>query len=332
MTEPGERVTGEPPVLPVDTPGWGTAIARLHPTTSSLSSWSWRDIAHSLAGALAVAMPAVALLGWAVPVPGYSAAYPLRLLLTIPSFLLWALVLTAGLALTQGQMRRAFPVWRRQLLRALAIAAGGTILAAALAAVWTPAMGGVRLAYLPLLGWPLLGAVVGLALAVGYPRACPRAALITAGIVAGGLLGLLLPLLLRASAGLHGPFTGILTQLLVLLPAAVLVAGVSVATRELVKSAWLLVVFGDEPGRHYLLDRYPFTIGTDPACDLVLEATGGVQPRHAAIRREGRGAIIVPCAEGFLVSLRNSATGVSELYDGDELQIGDTMLRYYIIP
>jgi hypothetical protein len=102
--------------------------------------------------------------------------------------------------------------------------------------------------------------------------------------------------------------------------------------RELGKRRWLLVLFGDHPGRHYPIYDTPFTLGTAPENALVLDATGGVLPHHATIRREGSRVVVAPEAPGAVVALCDRRAGVSELFDGNDLQIGETVVRYYTVP
>ena len=71
----------------------------------------------------------------------------------------------------------------------------------------------------------------------------------------------------------------------------------------------------------------PVTIGRLPECDVVL-GDPNVSRRHAEIRRQGTGFIVVDL--GSTNGTRVNGAGVKErhLVDGDEITVGGTKIRF----
>lgn len=320
-----------PPPAPTFVPGWSGVLASSEPTTSALASWSWYDVVRAAGGGLVGAACAVLLTG--IFFPRLDALPDLlpRLLRSMAICLCWGVPLTAGLCLSVGQLRRGRPVWLRQLGRALAVAVVGAWVAAVVGLVpLTAQTSGIRLLFDPLLTWCVLGLTCGLALQRGFPAECRCVPSLLGGGMAGALIGLgMLLFMAPMSAVVGSALQPVALQVLTLLLAGVLLGTLSAVMRELAKSAWLLVVFGDQPGRHYPLDDLPLTIGSAPDNVLVLDTSSHVLPHHALIRREAGRTLLIPCEPRALVVLRHRAAEVSDLFDGDELQIGETVLRYY---
>jgi hypothetical protein len=321
MTAPRDTDVSHAP----NRPRWDPSMTPVAPSRTALAYWSWFDLArHVLCGFLGGAGAAVLglLLGPDLPAllaPGF---HPLPQVLAI---LLWSLPLTAGLCLLDGHPWRARTAWLRALGRALLLAAAGSVvLGVALAA--TRRGGGYPYAL-----WMGIGLLCGLAEYRAFPRARQPVQMVVAGVLGGVAAAVLAQVALPLTEALPG-FIGPLARQAVLLPAAGMLLGFAYGfVREVAKVEWLLVVHGDQPGQLYPLYGTPFTIGTAPENRLVVGAAGGVRPCHANIRSDGGEAKIQGCDEGALVFLHNRRVRVSELYDGDEIQIGETVLRYYHI-
>ena len=76
-----------------------------------------------------------------------------------------------------------------------------------------------------------------------------------------------------------------------------------------------------------LLTDDPVTIGRLPDCDVVLADTN-VSRRHAEVRRQGNGFVVVDL--GSTNGTKVNGLGVRErrLADGDEILVGNTKLRF----
>jgi hypothetical protein len=245
----------------------------------------------------------------------------------------WAAPLTLGLSLVEGQFRRAAGPWARRA----AVAAG---LAALLGAV-----GGAGASYWPATWWwhdgalllsPLpagiaLGLATGAAFALGFRRERHGWQTLLTGLLLGAALGAVWHAYLSEIVGLPGLIGHMAFHAGALLPAGVVLGFGHGVTRELCKRAWLLVVFGDQPGWVYPLYGTAFTVGTAVDNRLVIDAAGGVFPRHVTIWRQHACGAVEASNPDALVFLHDSRIDVGEVYDGDELQIGETVLRYGVI-
>ncbi len=310
-------------------PRWGGAQPVTAPTRNALAIWSWVDLTrHVLCGLASGGAAAVlgALLGPDLAgMAGSNPPHPAQAALLF----CWALPLATGLCLLEGEPARALPPWLRGLGRALLAAAGGGAL---LALLWLlPIAPDWRARYGHFALWVSLCLIAGLASWFGFPRTRHAAQGAVASILAGFVIALLAEHVVALTAGIGGLLGPVVRQF-ALLPAAGMVLGFAHGfVREVAKTEWLLVVYGDCPGRLYPLYGTPVTLGAGPESLVVVDAGGGVRGCHALITPGKDGAWIKACEGDGLVFLRNTRIFVSELCDGDEIQIGETMLRYYRI-
>jgi len=310
-------------------PRWGGAPPVTPPTRNALACWSWVDLARhvlcGLAGGGAAAVLGALLAPDLAGLAGGDPPRPAQAVILV----CWALPLTAGLCLLEGEPARAPASWARGVGRALLAAAAGGVL---LALLWLlPVAPDWRARYGLAALWVGLCLIAGLASWYGFPRTRHLVQGAVAGVLAGCAIALLAERAIALTAGIGGLLGPVVRQF-ALLPAAGMALGfVHGFVREVAKTEWLLVVYGDCPGRLYPLYGAPVTIGAGPTCLLVVDAGGGVRPCHALITPGNDGARLQACEGDGLVFLRNTRISVSELCDGDEIQIGETMLRYYRI-
>ncbi len=86
------------------------------------------------------------------------------------------------------------------------------------------------------------------------------------------------------------------------------------------------LVLGD--GRRVPLGDTPVNIGRLPECEVVL-ADGNVSRRHAQIRRQGGGWVLTDLGSTNGTRLNNfRLTTPSELRPGDEITVGNSVLRF----
>src|SRR5439155_11943157 len=80
-------------------------------------------------------------------------------------------------------------------------------------------------------------------------------------------------------------------------------------------------------GRRLPVTDDPVTIGRLPECDVML-ADSNVSRRHAEVRRQGNGFVVVDL--GSTNGTKVNGLGVRErrLADGDEILVGNTRLRF----
>ncbi|MBU8895899.1 sigma 54-interacting transcriptional regulator [Corallococcus sp. M34] len=74
-------------------------------------------------------------------------------------------------------------------------------------------------------------------------------------------------------------------------------------------------------GRRRPLDKSVLSVGSDAACDVVLDAAG-VKPSHALLFREARGWSVSPAGKGCEVKVRGRRVDVAQLAAGDSFTVG----------
>ncbi len=185
-----------------------------------------------------------------------------------------------------------------------------------------------------ILGWAVFGAAIGLAEGVvaRSPKRMRNGML--GGAIGGGLGGALFDFLglvvasgfafvpgAAEDAGAPSRAVG-----LTLIGAGV---GLFIGLLELLtRAAWVRVIYGRNEGKDYPIDRDGAYIGRDELADVPLRGDPQVAPRHAEIRMQGGGYLLVPLAP-LLVNGR-PATAPVELHDGDMLQIGSFQMQFQL--
>lgn len=92
--------------------------------------------------------------------------------------------------------------------------------------------------------------------------------------------------------------------------------------------ASLVIITGENAGNHYHLTNRPLTAGRDPARDIQL-IDPKVSRKHFQVRKDGDGYILVEMKSRNGVYVNGEKVSEKPLVDGDEIQAGDTVLRYY---
>lgn len=90
----------------------------------------------------------------------------------------------------------------------------------------------------------------------------------------------------------------------------------------------LIIVRGESAGRQFELGKRPLSIGRDPARDIQL-LDPKVSRKHALLRFDG-GEYVIAAAKprnGLEINGRRLDTETA-LQDGDEILLGDTLIRY----
>ncbi|WP_224243074.1 sigma 54-interacting transcriptional regulator [Hyalangium gracile] len=78
-------------------------------------------------------------------------------------------------------------------------------------------------------------------------------------------------------------------------------------------------------GRRILLEKPVVSVGTDSACDVVLQASG-VKASHALLFRDARGWSVSPAASGCDVRVRGKRVELASLAPGDSFSVGSATL------
>jgi len=93
--------------------------------------------------------------------------------------------------------------------------------------------------------------------------------------------------------------------------------------------ASLVIVSGQQAGRHFKLTKRTLTAGRDPARDIQI-TDGKVSRKHFQVRYEIDHYVIVELRSLNGVSVNGGRiVGEQRLHDGDQIHVGDTLLEFY---
>ena len=91
--------------------------------------------------------------------------------------------------------------------------------------------------------------------------------------------------------------------------------------------ACLVVTYGAELGRRYVLDRPEMVIGRSRGCDILLEQDS-TSRRHAVIRITAGGYQVQDMGSTNGTCVNDESVSDCRLKDGDELRLGRTVMRF----
>jgi Inner membrane component of T3SS, cytoplasmic domain len=178
------------------------------------------------------------------------------------------------------------------------------------------------------LGWMCLGAAVGVSEGVAA-RSLGKLSYGTLGGALGGFIGgaffgglYLTTRDFGAGAALWGAVG------LVILGACI--GALSALVQGVFQPASVKVMRGWQEGREYPLEKIANLLGRDEHADVALFRDMKVEKRHATIRREGAGYVLVnehSPAEWTRVN-DEPLSGKRGLQDGDRIQLGNVLLRF----
>jgi pSer/pThr/pTyr-binding forkhead associated (FHA) protein len=230
----------------------------------------------------------------------------------------------------------------KHILRAVALGAGVGAIGGWVGLTVGQILFGVLGATVPLLGlivgrilgWSAFGALIGLSegLIARSPKRMRNGAL--GGAIGGALGGALFDFLaftlgsvfgfaLRAEGEAGAPSRAVG---LTLIGAGI---GLFIGLLEwLTRAAWVRVLYGRNEGKDYPIDRDGAYLGRDELADVPLRGDPQVAPRHAEIRMEGGGYVLVPLAPMAVNGQPVSAP--VELHDGDLLQIASFQAQFQL--
>jgi pSer/pThr/pTyr-binding forkhead associated (FHA) protein len=185
-----------------------------------------------------------------------------------------------------------------------------------------------------ILGWSAFGALIGLSegLIARSPKRMRNGLL--GGAIGGALGGALFDFLaftlgsvfgfaLRAEGEAGAPSRAVG---LTLIGAGI---GLFIGLLEwLTRAAWVRVLYGRNEGKDYPIDRDGAYLGRDELADVPLRGDPQVAPRHAEIRMDGGGYVLIPLAPMAVNGQPISAP--VELNDGDLLQIASFQAQFQL--
>lgn len=92
--------------------------------------------------------------------------------------------------------------------------------------------------------------------------------------------------------------------------------------------ASLVITGGRQAGDYYPLKNRTLTGGRDPARDIQI-VDHKVSRRHFQIHREDQGYVILELRSKNGVYVNGARVKEKLLHDGDQIQVGDTVLTFY---
>ena len=105
-------------------------------------------------------------------------------------------------------------------------------------------------------------------------------------------------------------------------------AGIAIGlVEEIRKEAWLTIMAGPLKGKQFIIYRSPTIIGSSPKADISLIKDIAVAPQHASVEIEGNRYVLTDLAGAGIV-VNGHATSQQVLRDGDNIQMGATVLQY----
>jgi len=230
----------------------------------------------------------------------------------------------------------------KHILRAVALGAGVGLLGGWVGVTIGQIIFGVLDAAIPvaglivgrILGWSAFGALIGLSegLIARSPKRMRNGLL--GGAIGGALGGALFDFLaftigsvfgfaLRAEGEAGAPSRAVG---LTLIGTGI---GLFIGLLEwFTRAAWVRVIYGRNEGKDYPIDRDGAYLGRDELADVPLRGDPQVAPRHAEIRMDGGGYVLIPLAP---MTVNGQPIGAPvELNDGDLLQIGSFRVQFQL--
>jgi type III secretion system (T3SS) inner membrane Yop/YscD-like protein len=174
-------------------------------------------------------------------------------------------------------------------------------------------------------GWALLGVVVGLGVGSASGSAARKRNGVIGGLIGGALGGLCYQTLTTSFPQAFGRAIAIIVL-------GMLIGFFIGLVGELLKRGWLMVIRSQSrnarEGREYPLTKPVTIIGRAEESDIGLFGDQAVQAHHAIIRREGRDFIVSPAGGGQVLINQRPITGRQALRSGDRVEVGGTLFIF----
>ena len=176
-----------------------------------------------------------------------------------------------------------------------------------------------------ILGWSVLGILVGLGVGWASRSNARRRNGAIGGLAGGGLGGFFYQ-------SLTATFPQAFGRAIAIIVLGTLIGFFIGLVGELLKRGWLMVVRSQSrnarEGREYPLSKAVTIIGRAEECDIGLFGDKTVQGHHAIIRQEGRNYFISATGGGQVLVNRQPVGGRHPLKSGDRVEIGGTLFLF----
>ena len=170
--------------------------------------------------------------------------------------------------------------------------------------------------------WALCGGVAAASFGATYLSG-KRALLGLIGGLVGGLIGGVLfdVVAISTTSDVISRFIGIVSI------GAISGLVISIA-EEVAKTAWVSIEAGRLVGKQFVIYKNPTRIGALPSNEIYLFKDTSVAPVHATIEQRAGAYFVVDQGSHTGVVVNGRAVREQRLRDGDQVQIGETLLRY----
>ncbi|MHB0935566.1 MAG: FHA domain-containing protein [Armatimonadota bacterium] len=172
------------------------------------------------------------------------------------------------------------------------------------------------------LGWGAIGLCVGLGQGIAIRSTRKILNGLLGGLIGGAVGGLLFDVIGMFLGGGEASRAIAITVLGACAGAAIGMV------EELAKQAWLRVVQGPLAGKEFILYHTVTTVGSSPKCEITIPKDPSILPQHCAIRNTGRGYSLDSVDERSPAVVNGRPVRQSDLRDGDQVQLGHTVVLY----
>src|SRR5271167_1359697 len=176
-----------------------------------------------------------------------------------------------------------------------------------------------------ILGWSVLGLVVGLGVGWATRSGARRRNGAIGGLVGGARGGFFYQ-------ALTATFPQAFGRAIAIILIGALIGFFIGLVGELLKRGWLMVIRSQSrnarEGREYPLTKPVTIIGRAEESDIGLFGDQAVLAHHAIIRREGRDFVVSPAGGGQVLINRRPVAGRQALRSGDRVEVGGTLFIF----
>jgi hypothetical protein len=171
-------------------------------------------------------------------------------------------------------------------------------------------------------GWAVVGACVGL----GQGAAIRSSRKVLNGLLGGMIGGAIGGFLFNFIGALFSTGNASRAVAITVLGAC---AGAAIGmVEELAKQAWLRITQGPLAGKEFILYHAATTLGSSPKCEITIPKDLQILPQHCIIHHTGLGSTLDSMDERSPAYVNGHPARRTVLRDGDQLQLGQTVLLY----
>lgn len=179
------------------------------------------------------------------------------------------------------------------------------------------------------LGWALAGTTVALGQGIAMRSRKLMINGVLGGVTGGALGGMFFDPILRLQGWPETPVDNASLSRAVGCVMVGMLSGLFVGLVEhFAKEAWLLMIAGPLAGKQFVVYKDPTVLGSSPKSDIYLFKDPSIEPRHAAIRKQGTRYEIEDFGTPTGTLVNGAPVERRALRDGDRITLGETVLEF----